>query len=56
MVKSPLSTEDFPAGFEKRLDANIQQVNERIAAAAARSRSHTAPRRAISALDTRAPA
>ena len=37
MVKSPLSTEDFPAGFEKRLEANIQQVNERIAAAAARS-------------------
>ena len=37
MVKSPLSIEDFPAGFERRLDANLQDCRARIAAAAVRS-------------------
>ena len=37
MVKSPLSIEDFPAGFESRLDANLEDCRARIAAAAVRS-------------------
>ena len=37
MVKSPLSIEDFPAGFERRLDANLQDCRARIASAAVRS-------------------
>ena len=37
MVKSPLAIEDFPAGFEDRLAANLEECRERIAAAAARA-------------------
>ena len=37
MVKSPLTIEDFPAGFEDRLEANIEHCRKRIAAAAERS-------------------
>ena len=34
MVKSPLSIDDFPEGFEARLAANLQRCRDRIGAAA----------------------
>ncbi len=37
MVKNPLAIEDFPTGFEDRLEANIENCRKRIAAAAKRS-------------------
>ena len=37
MAKSPLAIEDFPTGFEGRLEANIEHCRKRIAAAAERS-------------------